>query len=75
MYPVPANNQLNVEFENPGKTSARIYDMVGNLVSSSTLTGNHNSISLTNLANGFYGLQLVNEQNAVIARAKFVVSK
>ena len=75
MYPVPANNELNVEFENPGKTYARIYDMIGNLVVSSTLTANLNHINLGNLANGFYGLQLLDEKNAVIARAKFVVSK
>ncbi|MDB5284491.1 MAG: hemagglutinin [Bacteroidota bacterium] len=75
MYPVPANNQLNVEFENPGKTYARVYDMIGNLVISSTLTGNTNRINTQNLTNGFYGIQIVDEKNTVLARAKFVVSK
>ncbi|HWB62383.1 MAG TPA: T9SS type A sorting domain-containing protein [Chitinophagales bacterium] len=75
VYPVPANNTLNIQFDNKGKTYARIYDIIGNEVQNATLTNNFNTINISNLANGLYGLQLVNEQGTVIARAKFTVAK
>ena len=75
MYPVPASNELNIQFENKGNTTARIYDVVGNLVSVVTLTKNVNNISVAGFANGIYGIQLVDETNTIIARTKFVVSK
>ncbi len=75
IYPVPASNELFVKFENTGKTMAKVYDMLGNLVLSSTLTQNINHLNIENLASGFYGIQLMNENNQVIARSKFSVSK
>lgn len=75
IYPVPAHNQLNVQFDNSGRTTALVYDMVGNLLSSTVLNQNNNTLNIENLPAGFYGIQLVNEQNAVIARSKFTVSE
>ena len=75
MFPVPASNELHVQFENKGRTTAHIYDVVGNLVSTVTLTSNTNNINITHLTNGIYGIQLIDETNAVIARGKFAVSK
>ena len=75
MFPVPASNELHIQFENKGKTTAHIYDVVGNLVSVVTLTQNSNNINVANLTNGVYGIQLLDESNTVIARTKFVVSK
>jgi hypothetical protein len=75
MFPVPATDNLHLQFANSGKTTARIYDVVGNLVSTVSLTQNDNNINLAHLANGVYGLQLLDESNTVIARTKFVVSR
>ena len=75
MFPVPANNELHIQFENKGRTAARIYDIVGNVVNEVALTQNDNNINVSGLANGVYGIQLLNESNAIIARGKFVVSK
>ena len=75
MFPVPASNQLHLQFENKGKTTARIYDVVGNLVSVVTLTQNDNNINVSNLTNGIYGIQLADESNIIIARGKFAISK
>lgn len=75
MYPVPANDELYVQFENKGKTTANIYDVVGNLVSTSTFTQNNNSINVSMFTNGLYSMQLVDENNTIIARTKFVVTK
>src|ERR1019366_3151919 len=46
LYPIPASNELNIQFENPGKCEARIYDMIGNLVVSKPLTNNNNQIDI-----------------------------
>lgn len=75
VYPVPASNEVSVQFENPGRTTAKVYDMLGNLVLSSTLTQNLNHLNIENLSNGFYGIQLMNENNQIIARSKFTVNK
>jgi|GEM_PF-1974282 hypothetical protein len=75
MYPVPASDNLHVEFVNNGKTTARIFDVVGNLISVSTFTQNDNNINVSNFTNGVYGLQLLDENSNIIARTKFVVNK
>ena len=75
MYPVPASNELHIQFDNKGNTTAHIYDVVGNLVKVVSLTQNSSNINVTNLTNGIYGIQLVDESNTIIARGKFAVSK
>ena len=75
MYPVPASDDLHIQFENKGKTTARIFDVVGNLVSVATFTQNDNNISVANFTNGIYSIQLLDETNTIIARTKFIVTK
>jgi hypothetical protein len=75
IYPVPASNQLNIQFDNKGKSTLRVFDMLGNVVLTSVMTNSNNSISLENLSSGVYGIQILNDQNEVIARNKFTVSK
>lgn len=75
LFPVPASNELNVQFENNGKATLRVFDMVGNLVKSTVVTKTNNTINVADLANGVYGLQIADENNVVIARSKFTVSK
>ncbi len=75
LYPVPASNQLNIQFENNGKSTLRVFDMIGNLVLTTTLTGNNNTVNTEMLASGVYGIQIADDKNAVIARSKFTISK
>jgi hypothetical protein len=75
IFPVPASNELNIQFENNGKATLRIFDMVGNLVNTSVMTKTTNAVNIENLANGVYGIQIADENNVVIARSKFTVSK
>jgi hypothetical protein len=75
VYPVPAANELNIQFENPGNSTAKIYDMLGNLVVSGPLMNDRNVLNLGNMANGFYCLSIENERNELLARSTFVVAK
>ncbi len=75
VFPIPASTQLNIYFENPGKCFARVYDMIGNEVLNAALNANSNSIKLNDVANGVYGLQILNNKGQVIARTKFTVNK
>lgn len=75
IFPVPANNTLNIQFENNGKSVATIYDMVGRVITTSVLTGNTNAVSIETLPTGLYTLQITNDQGMVMARSKFTVAK
>ena len=75
IYPVPASSQLNIQFENNGRANLRMFDMLGNLVLTSVMTKNNNSVNIETLANGVYAIQITDENNAVIARSKFTISK
>ncbi|MBK8658129.1 MAG: T9SS type A sorting domain-containing protein [Bacteroidetes bacterium] len=75
LYPQPTGDVLNIQFENTGKSTIRVFDMIGNLVLENNLTGNTNALSVKTLGNGVYGFQLVSESGLVLARNKFVVNK
>lgn len=75
LYPVPASNELNIRFDNPGKCTAKIFDVVGNIITSVTLSGNDNAIPLNLFANGVYSIQIENKSNLIIGRSKFIVTK
>lgn len=75
VYPVPANNTLNIQFENNGKSFATVYNMLGSVLSNTTLTGNNSAINIETLSNGLYTIQITNEKGAAIARTKFTVAK
>jgi hypothetical protein len=75
MYPMPAGNELNIQFENNGKSILNVYDLVGQLVKTVVLNGNTNAINIQNLTNGVYAIRLTNDKNEVIARSKFTVSR
>lgn len=75
VFPVPASNTLNVLFDYAEGATVKVYDLVGNIVMSSSVVSNNTQLNIANLPNGMYGVQLVNKQNEVIARTKFTVSK
>lgn len=75
LYPVPADNTLHVQFQNPGRCRGNIYDIVGNLVLSTELNSNSNVVPVQNLPAGIYGIEVLNDENAVISRSKFVIAR
>jgi hypothetical protein len=75
VFPVPVSSELNVVFDNGGKTIARVYDMLGNVVLTTIFTGNSNRISTASMANGLYAIELSDEANGIIGTSEFVVSR
>lgn len=75
LYPIPASNELNIQLAYNGKATAYIYDVIGNLVKATTLTGNVSSVNMSDVTNGLYALQVVSAEGKTIARAKFTVAK
>ncbi len=75
VFPQPANNELVIQFENKGRTVAKVFNLAGSLVLSIDMNTNRNAINIENLSNGLYSLQIVDENAMVIARNKFTVNK
>lgn len=75
VYPVPASTQLNIQFEHNGKATVRMFDLMGRMVLATNLSKTNNSVDIATLSNGVYTMQILDENNAVIARSKFTVSK
>ena len=75
LFPVPTNNTLNVHTAYNGKLVANVYDIVGGLVKSIELNAGNGAISVNEMANGIYALQLVNDKGQTVARSKFNVAK
>lgn len=75
VYPVPASSSLNLVMDYSGKATLRIYDVVGKLVMTNTVSSTTTTLNVAELPNGTYGIQVLDEKGAVIARTKFAVSK
>ena len=75
LYPVPSDKVLHIQFENPGHSKGNIYDLVGNLVMAAELNSNDNTVSTQHLPVGIYSVELLNDENSVIGRSKFVIAR
>lgn len=78
IYPNPANNILNINFNNNDNAEYKIeiYTILGEVVYSKVLKNNFTeilSINTTNFANGIYLLKLINNEHKYIKR--FVINK
>ncbi len=71
IYPNPAKEQITVISTGEGATSLRLFDVFGRLCMSSTLSGNEEVFSLSNLAAGVY--QVVLTQNGQVWTEKLLV--
>lgn len=74
LYPNPASGILNVANLPAGKTnlSALIIDITGREVMSANP---HSSINISQLTNGIYILTVLDQEDRVLGRARFVVAK
>lgn len=64
VYPVPANDYINIELKNTGNYSATILDVSGRIATSEVSTFTRNtSISTQSLANGIYLIAVSNENS------------
>jgi hypothetical protein len=75
LYPVPASDLLNIQLNYIGKATAFVYNALGAVVKQVNLTDSTTQINLGDIANGAYGIQILNADNRIIARSKFIVAK
>jgi hypothetical protein len=72
IYPNPANDFINIKFENNARALAQLLDATGRLVISQQLNDLNNSIPVSGLAAGVYQLQLtkdgVNYQQRIVVQ-------
>lgn len=77
LYPVPANNRLNILFSNKAfqytKNTFYIYDLLGKMILSGTLNGS--GIDISNLTQGTYIFMLNQHENSISKTKKFAVIK
>ncbi len=73
IYPNPTSDEISIDLAEPPASNVQVTigDITGNVVCISTLTGQHNSISVTGLHNGLY-ICTIKTGNATV-RQKVVV--
>ena len=73
VYPNPADEELNILFNNlpDGKNTIEIHDITGRLMFTQEITSTNTSINISSLKQGVYMYRIVNDGN-VIARDKIV---
>ena len=75
VYPNPANSMLNVSVSDSFKPeSYRIYDAFGRLVRNQSVSENSFSLSVSDLPNGIYCLQMI-ATNGQASMQKFVIAR
>lgn len=71
VYPVPAGNELNVNFKGSNVKSASIYNLIGDKVIVREISGDSAKIDLSNVAPGIYFLKLNDDQGNLLGTRKF----
>ena len=76
LFPNPASGLVNVFVKDlKGEATLTIFDATGRNVSSSMLTANQNTISISGLTAGMYIYRVANEQGAVIKTGKLMIAE
>ena len=72
VYPNPANNQVNIVFnEEYDVKMVGIYNLIGKMESIYKVVGNSAGINIENLPKGIYFVRLINGQGNVVVTRKF----
>ena len=70
VYPNPSSGDFNIDFGtiNTAKSFVRVYDMQGKSVYSFDITTNISIITLDNVANGMYLLEITTEKGKILKK-------
>jgi len=71
-YPNPACNTLHVQTANHLNSTAKLYNMLGQLVATQTLTNYITDLDISKLSPGMYSMQMLNANNEIIYNTKVV---
>ena len=75
VYPIPANDQLTVEFEETGLYNIEIIGLDGNLEYKNQLAGDEIHIPVSDIDNGQYLLLIKNSENYIVANQNIAISR
>lgn len=75
LFPNPAKDVLNINFEKAVSGSVFIFDITGREVAGQKLTGTENKIDVSAFQNGIYLYQIKADNGQLIKSSKFTVSK
>ncbi|MEI8278700.1 MAG: T9SS type A sorting domain-containing protein [Bacteroidota bacterium] len=72
MYPNPAQNDVNVVFnESLGVKSIAVYNLIGKVLTQYKTAGNSAKLNIENIPSGIYFIRLMNAQGTVVGTRKF----
>ncbi len=77
LYPNPVQTQLNIDLPTPAsEATIRVYDLQGKMFALPiTLTNTQAQLNTTTLADGFYTVQIINNETGESEVGKFVKQK
>ena len=75
IYPNPASNNIHIESSNDEKLTIQLFDITGKEVSEMITFSISTNMNLQVVKPGFYFLQIINENGAIIKSQKIVVAK
>lgn len=72
VYPNPAKDILNVNFENESFSTIIIYNQLGQIVLNQKISQNQNTINIENISSGMFFYKLISENQVNIKSGKFI---
>lgn len=68
IFPIPANNQINITADQSSTYAISMYDMIGNTVLSKSLSGKNMTLDISGIEKGIYILHLVDTHGNITVR-------
>jgi hypothetical protein len=74
IYPNPASTRLSIYNTNPSVSELHIYDMLGNVMKTESLSTN-TTVDVSGFSNGLYIIQFSSAEGKMISSSRFTVIK
>ena len=65
LYPIPTNGTLNIDLNNLTNVSVSVYDINGRVILNKDLSGNENSVDLSNFQTGIYLFKIKSSEGEI----------
>jgi hypothetical protein len=75
VFPNPAQNEINFAVETSNAAIIHLFDISGRMINSYSVTSDHTTVDISNLTNGVYSYSLIDKDNVLLNRGKFIIAK